>query len=76
VLVEMAESMIAALTQNTAPAEVLAFSLRDAARVGGISESRLRRDIADGRLRAKRIGVRQRIILRQDLEEYLRGLPA
>lgn len=70
-----AMSTIAALVPGTEPAETLAFSLRDAARISGLTESRVRRDIADGRLRAKRVGIRQRIVLREDLERYLSSLP-
>lgn len=52
----------------------LLLSVREAARISGISKSELYRRIEDGRLRARMIGSVMRIA-RADLYEMIDGLP-
>ena len=56
---------------NTAP---LLLSVRETARISGISKSELYRRIEDGRLRARMIGSVMRVH-RDDLYEMIDGLP-
>ena len=51
-----------------------AFGLRDAARVIGVSESTVRRLIADKQLTARKIGARI-VVTRDDLDEFLQNAP-
>lgn len=57
-----------------APILRLAFGVREAARVVGVSHSAITREIAAGRLKAKRYG--RRVLIRpRDLREWLDSLP-
>lgn len=53
----------------------LTFSIPEAVAASGVSRSLIYVEIAAGRLRARKLG-RRTIILREDLERYLKGLPA
>lgn len=53
----------------------LAFALKDVTRVTSLGRDRLYRDIAAGRLEARKCGGRT-VILRAELERYLGALPA
>jgi excisionase family DNA binding protein len=53
----------------------LAFTIKEAARVVGLSRSLLYIAIAQGALRARKCGART-VILEADLRRFLRGLPA
>lgn len=57
-----------------APAEQLAYSVSEAARVLGSTEGATRQRIQRGILPARRIG-RRLVVLRADLEQYLQHLP-
>ncbi|MEW6046385.1 MAG: helix-turn-helix domain-containing protein [Bacillota bacterium] len=52
----------------------LAFGVREAARIVGVSHSAISREIAAGRLKAKRYG--RRVLIRpRDLRDWLSSLP-
>lgn len=55
--------------------DALALSVADAVRASGLSRSTLYVEMASGRLPHKKAGTR-RLILRSDLEAYLRALPS
>jgi excisionase family DNA binding protein len=57
-----------------AQANPLAFSLADAASAIGVGKSTLHELIATGKLPVRKLG-RRSLVLREDLEEYLQGLP-
>ena len=61
--------LIAGIREAAGTAEVLAFSIRDASRVSGLSETRIRQLITEGKLRARQVGARK-FILRPDLERF------
>jgi excisionase family DNA binding protein len=52
----------------------LLFSLADAASAIGVGKSILHELIASGKLPVRKLG-RRSLILREDLEDYLQGLP-
>ena len=52
-----------------------AFSIAEATRIAGIGRNTIYDALADGRLRARKIG-RRTLILRADLRDFLAGLPA
>ena len=52
----------------------LALGVQEAARIVGVSHSAISREIAAGRLKAKRYG-RRVLILPRDLREWLKSLP-
>jgi excisionase family DNA binding protein len=52
----------------------LAFSLADAASAIGVGKSTLHELIATGKLPVRKLG-RRSLVLREDLEDYLQGLP-
>jgi excisionase family DNA binding protein len=55
-------------------ADPLAFSLADAASAIGVGKSTLHELIATGKLPVRKLG-RRSLVLREDLEDYLQGLP-
>ena len=55
-------------------ADRLAFSLADAAWAIGVGKSTLHELIATGKLPVRKLG-RRSLVLREDLEDYLQGLP-
>ena len=55
-------------------AQRLAFAIKEAARVAGLSRSQLYVEIARGTLRARKCGTRT-LILDSDLRRFLRSLP-
>jgi excisionase family DNA binding protein len=55
-------------------ADRLAFSLADAASAIGVGKSTLHELIATGKLPVRKLG-RRSLVLREDLEDYLQGLP-
>ena len=57
-----------------AQADRLAFSLADAASAIGVGKSTLHELIATGKLPVRKLG-RRSLVLREDLEDYLQGLP-
>lgn len=52
----------------------LAFAMKDVTRITSLGRDRLYRDIAAGRLEARKCGART-VILRAELERYLSSLP-
>ena len=56
------------------PPEILALSLKDAARAAGLGKSALYEAIAERRLTARKFG-RRTLVLKADLEAFLRHLP-
>ena len=52
----------------------LAFSLAEAASAIGVGTSTLHELIATGKLPVRKLG-RRSLVLREDLEDYLQGLP-
>lgn len=56
-------------------AEKLTYSVPEAVTITGISRSLLYVEIAAGRLTARKLG-RRTVILREDLEAFLKALPA
>lgn len=56
-------------------ADKLTFSVPEAVSVTGISRSLLYLEIAAGRLPARKLG-RRTVILREDLQAFLKALPA
>ena len=59
---------------HSTQANRLAFSLADAASAIGVGKSILHELIATGKLPVRKLG-RRSLVLREDLEEYLQGLP-
>ena len=59
------------MSQATAP---LAYEIREAQRVSGLSRSAIYRLLAEGRLRAKKHGGRT-LVLASSIDEYLNSLP-
>jgi excisionase family DNA binding protein len=61
---------------NTAPAELQreGLSVVEACSVAGIGRTKVYEAIADGRLKARKVGKRT-IILRSDLQQFLANLP-
>jgi excisionase family DNA binding protein len=55
-------------------ADRLAFSLAGAASAIGVGKSTLHELIATGKLPVRKLG-RRSLVLREDLEDYLQGLP-
>lgn len=62
---------------TTAPPRgvVLAYSVEEAAAAAGLSRSQLYIELDAGRLRGRKVG-RRRLILADDLAEWLAALPA
>jgi excisionase family DNA binding protein len=55
--------------------ERLGYSAEEAAKVAGVGRTRIFSAIGSGRLLARKFG-RRTVILREDLEAFLRALPA
>jgi excisionase family DNA binding protein len=56
--------------------EQLAYSIPQVARLTGETDLAIRRRIERGELPARRWGKRRIVVLREDLEQHLRALPA
>jgi excisionase family DNA binding protein len=60
--------------QKVADIEKMALNIDEAAEVSGFGRSTIRREIAQGRLRAKKLGARVTITA-PDFAEWLKNLP-
>jgi len=54
----------------------LAYSIEEVVEVTGLGRSFLYEILASGQLTARRVGVRRTVILKDDLDNWLKSLPA
>ena len=60
--------------QKVADIDKMAFNVEEASEVSGFGQSTIRKEIAQGRLKAKRLGARL-IVAAPDLADWLKSLP-
>lgn len=60
------------MIQSVTTEQKIAYSVEEAAEQTTLSKSHIRNEIRDGNLKARKIG-RRVLILKEDLQDYLRG---